>query len=291
MLMVGSLGAIAPACSSFVAADETGTDGGDASSSSGVSAATQSTNPSSDTASDTEMSDSASAGSTAGTISQGSTDATQGTDPSGPGPSTDTASTDASQSRGDETGPADTSSTGGETSDSEPTGASDSDPTGGAESGAESDSEPGKCIQLDEEPNGLDDPSEIQSLGEQFCDDAPSMLQGTLLDDADLDVFVYDGIWDCGNANDPNHVVTVVGGVDACLFPVCEGTGTETFCIQGSITTTDDGIVGCCSNDVIVADVNCTVTFDETALGFISVSPPAPDTCYDYTLTYAVEDA
>lgn len=290
MLLVGSVGTAASGCTSFVGAATSDTEGDDGSSSSSeTSAASLTTAPSSDAASDTAMSDSDSASSTATTTTNGTTDPTRGTGPSGSGPTTDTASTDPSDSDADsgDTGIAETESTGAEDGGTDSSGASDSDPT----TDSDSDSDTGACVEQDEEPNGLDAKGEFQELGDQFCDDAPSSVDGTIFDENDLDVFRYVGVWDCGNVNNPNHVVEVTGGVDACLFPACEGTGTETVCIEGSVVTTEGGLVGCCSTNLIVADVNCTFNADETASGFMSVSPPAPDACFDYTLTYSVEDA
>ncbi len=149
---------------------------------------------------------------------------------------------------------------------------------------------PAVCNEADIEPNGNPVDGESQDLPDQFCGSAASVVSGTLLDDEDLDAFVYFGEWDCGSTNNPNHRVEVDGPVTACVFPLCPlGNPTDTICLSGTAATVN-GVAGCCSDDVAVADVNCQNTPDESSLGFLLVES-ADAACTDYTLTYAFDDA
>lgn len=223
----------------------------------------------------------------------GATDSASG----GPGTAPVTSNSDTS-----DTNPTDASNTDPSESDSDTdpstgsgpgsTGASttDGDTGEGTTEGGES-TGPSVCEEADAEPNGDPINGVTQELPDQFCDTPDSTVAGTLLDEDDLDAFVFFGVWECGNDNNPNHRIEVDGAVTACVFPLCpNGIPTETNCIAGTPATANE-VDGCCSNDTAIADVNCVVMGgDESAFSFILVESSEAE-CTDYTITYAVDDS
>ncbi|MBV1860777.1 MAG: hypothetical protein KUG77_20345 [Nannocystaceae bacterium] len=268
---LGSSGAVLAlallGCGTFVQA-ESATEGDDGSSGTGgTTNATVSPSTSGST-------DSASGG--PGSTPSTSNSDTSGTDPTGTS-DTEPSKSDTDTSTGFEPSASGTSTTG---SDTEETATQDVGSTG-----------PLVCDEADIEPNGDPVNGVTQPLPNQFCGAPASTVSGTLLDGSDLDAFVYLGVWNCGDSNNPNHRVEVEGPVTACIFPLCPNDiTTETNCIAGTSTTVN-GVQGCCSDDTAIADVNCVVFGgDESATGFILVESDAAE-CTDYTVTYAVDDA
>jgi len=221
----------------------------------------------------------------------GATDSASG----GPGTAPVTSNSDTT-----DTNPTDASNTDPSESDTDPSTGPDSPTTGLSTTGSDTgegttaDAEStgsSVCDEADVEPNGDPGGGVSQDLDDQFCGTPASMVDGTLLDENDLDAFLYFGPWNCGSDNNPNHRVEVQGPVTACIFPLCPGDiSTETNCITGAAATFN-GVSGCCSDDSAIADVNCVVPGgDESAFGFILVESDAAE-CTDYTVTYAVDDA
>ena len=262
-------------CSNFVASGQAETDDGSASGS-----------PSTGEATTGAGTDSASSG-----TSQGTATGTGGTsdlpDPTLPDPTApDPTSADATGETTDSAGETEASTTG------TPSETDGEDETGSAEdTGSAETTGPMVCMQADAEPNGNPAADELQELGEQSCSDDPSTVDGTIVDAGDFDVFTYFGNWNCISLNDPNHVVTVEGDVEVCLFPICPGANTSVTCLQGT-EMTNNGNPGCCGSNIITANVNCQGTVNESATGFMLVSGLEDEpVCVDYTLTYDVVDA
>lgn len=157
---------------------------------------------------------------------------------------------------------------------------SDGESTGNAE-----------CVESDIEPNDDIFNDDVQDVGAQPCDATAATFDGTMFDTDDTDWFIYEGTWNCGNSANPNHTVEVTSGnVSVCVFPVCAeiDDDTETTCLAGTAVF-EKGSVGCCSDTLAIADVNCApFQPDETAFGFVRIRTDAEDECADYSVEYSV---
>lgn len=268
-------------CSSFVQGDTDGGSGDGATSSAGSTAENSTANPSTSGASD-------SAGSggpdSAPMTSNSTTSATSQGDPS--------TNPSASDADSDPTG-SDVSSGETETSAAASSSGADTD-TQGSDTDSDSDGETtgdAECIESDVEPNDDIFNDDVQDVGAQPCDATAATFNGTMFDADDTDWFIYEGTWNCGNFANPNHTVEVTSGnVSVCVFPVCADVDddTDTTCLAGT-TVFEKGSVGCCSDTLAIADVNCApLQPDETAFGFVRIRTDAQDECADYSVEYSV---
>ena len=97
---------------------------------------------------------------------------------------------------------------------------------------------------------------------------------------ADLDWFEYTGDDDIYA---PDAYVDILGGVEVCMYLSCAGI---TFtCPNGTTTSTDGSLEGCCGNSAFTVVPDCDGLSDDAQV-FMRVKALAADTCEAYTITY-----
>ncbi len=219
----------------------------------------------------------------------GSASDTPATSSTTTGPDSDTTPDPSDPPLPTDSDPVETGSTDGTTGSESTTGgdasASGVDPeeTGGDTTG------PMQCQQDDEEPNGMS--SEAVALGVQGCGASASAFSGTLETAEDDDWFTYDAPWTCGSANNPNHVINPTEGVSACWFPLCNFGSEQINCIAGTPVPSAVNVQGCCSGDIIIGDLNCSLSSDESSQAYIAVYTTQETLeCVDYEVSFQVLD-
>lgn len=259
-------------CTDFVGTEGGGEDGGSSSSTSnsggttgtpvGTSVATQGGSGDT-TAGPGTASTNPSTGTSAGTTDDSTTDATT---------NADSGSTDDTQ--GLTTGPSGSSTTG--------------DPTQGGEDSTSTTSD--ECMQIDPEPNDVENPDEFVNLGTFTCGESAVEFQGTIENEFDEDWLAFFGDWAfCGQPNPAVDIDIEDDNVQVCVSPACQANVTAVYqCAAGTNWSAGGDDLGCCSTDRVRMLVNCDGSSNESLYANIRVRS-ADAVCEDYTLTYIYE--
>ncbi len=143
---------------------------------------------------------------------------------------------------------------------------------------------------MDPEPNGNPATKQFVDEGTQTCGDPASVFSGTLLDGSDDDWFVYYGAWICGTTNTPDHVISVdAGDVSLCAYMICPGPNGQVVNCTSGTPDENNGFPGCCDDDLIIADVDCEDTDDDSAFAYVEVTS-GDAVCEHYDIHYEVVD-